>query len=174
MRRGERKNFFYDLYEKQLREAGAKQVIRFELYEGNRLVYAIFFSTRGITGSDRMKAAIWKADSTGTFRFRGTKSTQLELGIDGANFEPLKQALRDKFTSRVWVPIKTVLDFVSSDKTEYHRSQVKKNALRELESEGLLKVDETTRRRRGTYPDGTRVRFLSTKKAPSSRTLKRR
>ena len=161
----ERKTFIYDLYEKQLRDAGAKQVIRFELYEANRLVYAIFFATQDVTGSDRMKAAIWKADPTGNFRFRGTKSSQLELGIDIGNFEPLMQALRDEFTSKGWIPIGTVLDFVSSDKTDYHRSQVKRNALRALEIAGLLEADEDTRNKKRTYPNGTRIRIL--KKAPS-------
>jgi hypothetical protein len=69
----ERKKFFYDLFEKQLRDAGAKHVIRFELYEENRFVYAIFFAAQELTGADRMKAAIWNADPSGDFRFRGTK-----------------------------------------------------------------------------------------------------
>src|SRR5215831_17956874 len=36
-----RKDFFFSLYEAQLRSAGAKHVVHFELYEGNRLVHAI-------------------------------------------------------------------------------------------------------------------------------------
>src|SRR5207245_2394831 len=56
----ERKTFFYGLYEKQLRDAGAEQLVRFELREGPRLVYAIFFATHSTKGADRMKEAIWK------------------------------------------------------------------------------------------------------------------
>jgi three-Cys-motif partner protein len=95
----ERKKFFYDLFEKQLRDAGAKHVIRFELYEENLFVYAIFFAAQELTGADRMKAAIWNADPSGDFRFRGTKQGELDLGLDDPDFEPLKQTLRDRFAA---------------------------------------------------------------------------
>ncbi len=51
----DRKQFFYDLYESQLRSAGAEYVVHFEMYEGQRLVYAIFFGTHSLKGCDRMK-----------------------------------------------------------------------------------------------------------------------
>ncbi len=38
----ERKDFFYQLYTAQLKRNGAEYVVHFELYEGERLVYAIF------------------------------------------------------------------------------------------------------------------------------------
>jgi three-Cys-motif partner protein len=40
----ERRAFFFDLYERQLRGAGARYVLRFDLYSAGRLVYAIFFA----------------------------------------------------------------------------------------------------------------------------------
>lgn len=42
----DKKDFFYSLYRNQLKQAGARYVIHFELYQGGRLVYAIFFGTK--------------------------------------------------------------------------------------------------------------------------------
>jgi hypothetical protein len=154
----ERKEFFYDLYERQLRRAGAKQVVRFELYERGRLIYAIFFASQDETGSDRMKAAIWKADPTGSFAFHGGK--QLSLNLSSPSFEPLKEVLLKEFGDKGFVTIEAVLDFVSSDRTDYHRAQVKTHALKPLEVDGLLEADESTRRKKRTYPARTKIRFL--------------
>ena len=47
-----RKQFFYNLYTDQLRRAGAKYVVHFELWRENRLVYAIFLrrvTTKAVT-----------------------------------------------------------------------------------------------------------------------------
>jgi len=55
-----RKDFFYSLYKDQLRAAGARYVVHFELYAANRLIYAVFFATQSTKGCDRMKQAIWK------------------------------------------------------------------------------------------------------------------
>ena len=38
-----RKRFIYDLYRDQLKSSGANQVLHVEMYDGDRLVYAIFF-----------------------------------------------------------------------------------------------------------------------------------
>lgn len=154
-----RKQFFYDLYEKQLRSAGAKYVLHFEMYEGQRLVYAIFFGTHSLKGCDKMKQAIWKV-APGDFAFRGTRSGQLALDLGAYDFEPLKVALRRKFQGRGFVTIKDVEEFVMSDETDYHSSQFKTNALVPMEKAGEIDVDPTTRQRRLKYPAGTKLRFL--------------
>ena len=156
----ERKNFFYNLYEKQLRKAGAKHVVHFDLYEEQRLVYGIFFGTQNITGCDRMKQAIWKVVPFGDFAFHGTRSRQLMLGIETPDFEPLKEALSGEFRGKGWIPIKDIVNFVSSDKTEYHSSQVKRGALVPMENAKQIKVNERTREKKRTYPEGTLIRFL--------------
>ena len=43
-----RKEFFCQLYKRQLKQNGAEHVLRFELFEGGRLVYVIFFGTNGL------------------------------------------------------------------------------------------------------------------------------
>ena len=158
----ERKTFFYGLYENQLRKSGATQVVHFDLYEGNRLVYAIFFGAKHTTGSDRMKQAIWKVAPFGEFAFRGTKSAQLTLGLESVDFEPLMKALHNRFYGDGLVGIKEVLKFVASDRTDFHTGQVKRTALIPMEKAGAIDVDDKTRNRIYTYPDGTKLRFIAT------------
>jgi hypothetical protein len=52
-----------------------------------------------------------------------------------------------------------VEEFVASDQTDYHTGQLKTYALKPMEKEGQIKIDETSRKKRGTYPPGTRLRF---------------
>jgi len=154
----ERRQFYYALYEKKLREAGAKHVIHFELYEGNRLIYSIFFGTKHVLGCDRMKQAIWKVAPFGDFAFIGVRTTQLTLGIENPNFEPLKESIINEFRRKGWIRIEELHDFVSSDATDYHSGQYK-NVLRELERNEQIEVDENTRRRKFSYPEGTKLKI---------------
>lgn len=155
----EKKDFFYGLYESQLRKAGAKHVLHFDLYEGKRLVYAVFFATQHWLGSDRMKQAIWKV-TPGDFEFHGTRSTQLTLGLDTIDYRPLQTALQARFRGKGWIAIEGVQEFVGSDQTDFHTGQLKAHALVPMEDQGLLEVDATTRKRKHKYPDGTKLRFL--------------
>jgi three-Cys-motif partner protein len=156
----ERKEFFHSLYERQLKDAGATQVVRFELHEGDRLVYAIFFGTKSTTGSDRMKQAIWKVAPFGDFRFRGVRSGQLGLELASADFKPLIDALTAEFGGQGWVKVSDIQRFVASDRTDFHTGHVKKQALKPLEQAGRIEVDPMTRSRRFTYPDGVLLRFI--------------
>jgi len=155
----DRKKYFFDLYKTQLRKAGATYVVHFELYEGKRLVYAIFFGTKSLTGCDKMKQAIWKVAPFGDFAFYGVNEEQFSLDLTSANFKPLIEQLSKEFKNKGWVFIKDVLNFVKSDKTGFHSSHVKTKALREMEKQGLIQINENTRKRKGSFPDGTQLRF---------------
>lgn len=155
----QRREAFYDLYESQLRAAGAKHVVHFDVYSGNRLIYSIFFATRHEVGCDRMKAAIWKTAPEGTYEFRGTHVDQLALSLE-PSFEPLKKQLLDAFGDGQWHPIGAVQKFMRSDKTDYHCGQLKTNTLIPMEVDGLLEVDPSTRKRARAYPDGCMLRFI--------------
>lgn len=156
----ERKTFLFNLYKQQLKKAGAKYVIHFELYEGNRLVYAIFFGTKHLVACDRMKQAIWKVAPFGDFAFRGTHSDQLTLSLEFSDFTPLINSLQQQFQHRGWVSIQTVLDYVMSDETDFHSSQVKTKALRVMEDDGKIKIKEGTRKKKKSFPPGTLLQFL--------------
>ena len=154
------REFYYSLYRSQLKRNGAKFVVNFELYEGNRHVYTIFFGTQHLDGCDRMKEAIWKADPFGEFRFRGGLLDQLTLGSGIVDFSPLEQDLCAEFASKGWQKIEDVVDFVKSDATVFHSGQLKRNTLRSMEIDGKLEVKPGTRKRARTYPNGTELRFL--------------
>ena len=154
--------FFYDLYKSQLKAAGAKYVLHFELYEGNELVYAIFFGTGDLEGCDKMKQAIWKVAPFGDYRFRGSKLDQLTLLPDEMiDFTILAKTLHDEFKSNGWVKIDEVIDFVKSDATDFHSSHLKGSTLRPMEERGEIEVGPDSRKRKGTYPDGTILRFVA-------------
>lgn len=154
-----KKDFFYGLYEKQLRDAGADHVIRFDLFEGNRLVYAIFFATHHWRGADRMKSAIWQVAPFGDFAFHGTRSTQLTLGHGKTDYTSLRAALQSEFRGKGWVTIEQVTRFVGSDKTDFHTSGLKTKVLKPMETDGLIE-GHPKRKRARTYPEKSKLRFI--------------
>ena len=156
----ERKEFFYRLYREQLKEYGARYVVSFELYEGEQLVYAIFFATKNLEGCDKMKKAIWSIAPFGNFKFKSGFLHQFTLGSSVIDFGPLKRALLDKFSGRGWQRIERVIDFVKSDETPFHSSHLKMKTLKPMEASGRVEVKEGTRKRPGTYPKGTILRFI--------------
>ena len=156
----DRKDFLHGLYRRQLKEAGAEQVVHFHLFAGNRLKYSIFFGTGHTKGSDRMKKAIWKVAPWGDFEFRAGRQDQMVfLGLETPDFRPLKRQLQDRYGGRGWVTVQDILEFVRSDQTIYHDTQVKKPVLKPMEQQELVHVDESTRTRKWTYPSRCRIRF---------------
>lgn len=153
-----RKQFFYDLYERQLRRAGAKHVVYFELFEGNRHVYTIFFATKHHRGCDCMKAAMWKADGSGSFAFRGQRGGQMLLHLGAPDLEILRRQLASEFGGRDWISIERLTEWVQGDQTDFHSGHLKR-ALKGMEEDGRIEVNQATRRQRGKYPKGTCLRF---------------
>jgi hypothetical protein len=49
---------------------------------------------------------------------------------------------------------------VGSDRTDFHTDQVKKPVLVPMEDEKLIEVDPKTRKKRHSFPAGTRLKFL--------------
>lgn len=160
----EKTAFFFQLYEDQLKKNGARYVVRFELYDGRRLVYAIFFGTTNPEGCDKMKKAVWKVAPMGDYKFQGSRQGQLMLGDDEfVDYGQLEEALQRRFANTGWVRIEDVTNFVKSDATDFHSGQLKTKTLKPMEADGKLKVQVlgSKRRRPGTYPDGrTKLCFL--------------
>ncbi|NUM53973.1 MAG: three-Cys-motif partner protein TcmP [Candidatus Hydrogenedentes bacterium] len=155
-----RDRILFDVYEKQLRAAGARYVLRFNLFKGGRLFYALFFGTQDLTGCDKMKQAMWKVAPDGDFAFHGYHTEQLTLGLETVDFVPLMNELSGRFRNSGWVKIEEIENFVRSDETDYHSGHLKVKTLRPMESEGTILVDEKTRRRKFAYTPGTRIRFV--------------
>ncbi len=156
----ERKDFFYGLYRSQLKKNGAQYVVHFELYEGEGVVYTIFFGTNSLEGCDKMKKAIWKAAPFGDFKFRGGQLGQLTLGESVLDFGLLEQALRKQFGTKGWQNIETVQNFVKSDAVNFHSDHLKSKTLKPMESSGKIEVERPPGKRRGFFTSGTRIRFL--------------
>ena len=160
----ERRKFFYNLYKEQLKKAGAKQVVHFDLYkEANEQVYAIFFGTQNLAGCDKMKQAIWKTMPLGDYKFVGVRDQQRSFGQDVVDFTTLEDALCEEFGYGKWVRIEALQDFVKSDKTNFHSGHLKTETLKPMENNGKLEVRRqgSRNRRKGTYPNGTEIQFLS-------------
>ena len=155
----ERKQFFFDMYKSQLKKNGAKYVIHFELYEGERLVYAIFFGTSNPLGCDKMKQAIWQVAPFGDFRFRSRYIGQLMLGDGLVDFSVLERDLQQEFRSREWQTIEDIEDFVKSDATDFHSGHLR-SALRAMEDTGDIEVRRPTRQgRRNSATEAQQLAF---------------
>ncbi len=156
---GKTREFFYGLYKEQLKKAGSKHVLHFDLYEGNSLVYALFFATKNDLGCDRMKQAMWKVAPFGAYSFRGETIGQFSFGEQAVNFEELDTALIDEFGLDRKVTFDSVEEFMRSDKTLFHSNQLK-GRLAQMERAGTLTVEKSTRKRGGSYPPGTLLSFV--------------
>lgn len=150
------------IYERSLRDHGARYVTHFELWNGNRHVYTIFFATKHPKGMDVMKQAIWKADRTGGYVFRGRRGNQLEIELPEAplDYTPFANEIRAAFHGHDWFSIEDVENWAQTDATDYHSGQVRK-ALRELEISGGLEAKSGTGRPRKarTFPAGTLIKL---------------
>lgn len=159
--RVERKDFLYGLYKKLLKNAGAKYVLHFELYEKERLIYALFFATQHEKGCDVMKKAMWKTAPFDDFRFKSGMENQLTLGMQTVDFTILKEALHDEFGQQGWVDIESVEKFVKTDKTNFHSGHLKKITLKPMERDGELEIKpDDPKRRKYSYKKGTLLRFV--------------
>jgi len=154
-----KRDFFFGLYKEQLLKAGSRYVLRFDLYRDGHIVYAIFFATKHWKGADAMKKAFWKVAPFGDFAFRSAHYDQLILGVDVVDYNPLRTALLESFKGKGWVAIETIEQFVAG-RTDFHTDQLKTPVLVPMEDDGLIEVDPKTRKKKRTYPDGTKLRFL--------------
>ena len=107
-----------------------------------------------------MKKAIWKVAPFGDFRFRGNQLGQLVLGSDLVDFTLLEEAIHREFGQKGWQYIKNVESFVMSDATDFHSGHLKVKTLKPMEASGRIEVIPGTRKKSGTYPNGTMLRFI--------------
>lgn len=156
----ERRVFFFELYRRQLQSSGAENVLHFELYKGQRLEYAIFFGTHSLDGCDKMKQAIWKVVPGGDYRYWGGRSRQLSFGEGLVDFAVFQNDLYKRFSSDGWVRIEDVIEFAKSDQTDFHSLHLKTKTLKPMERDGLIQVRPETRTRKGSFQNGTVLRFI--------------
>ena len=104
-----------------------------------------------------MKSALWKVDPGGGIQFLDRFAGQSVLFQgDAVDVGPLRSALLARFSAQE-VGVEEINEYVVAD-TPYASSHWKQRVLKPLEKDGLIEVT-TPRKRRLTYPAGTRVRF---------------
>lgn len=159
-KKDDRREYLFELYRRQLKAAGATQVVRFDLWDGGRLVYALFHASKHCRACDRMKESIWKADPSGEFSFRASRKGQLGLLL-GPSFDALVDALVARFVGKGPIRMSEILDFVASDETDYYTGKLRKEALAPMEKAGRLRVHVEGKRTGMTYPEErTSIEFL--------------
>ena len=154
-----RKDFFYELYRKQLKLSGAQHVLNFELYEGNQLKYALFFATQSDQGCDKMKQAMWKVAPLGGYSFRSDTLGQLSFESRVVDFDELDCALIDEFGMNQPIEIESIEEYMRSDRVLFHSSHLR-SRLADMERASTLSVDQSPRKKRGAFPPGTILRFV--------------
>ena len=155
----DRKLFLVDLYKRQLRETCGFEFVRsFEFINvvRGRTEYFLMFGTRHIRGLEVMKDAMWALDPVSGVRFSGFAGDQQVLFEPEPDFGPLRNAMLSYFQGQT-VRIDEIERFVIVD-TDYKSTHYKKQVLKPLEDEGLV-VCKSSRKRRGTYPEGTVLQF---------------
>jgi three-Cys-motif partner protein len=156
----ERKDFLHDLFREQLKnEAGVKYVRSFEIVTRRGAGgYHLFFGTGHEKGLDRMKSAMWRIDPQEGRRFRdSTSSDQLVLLEPEPDLGPLATAISSRFGGDAFT-IEELERFALVD-TPFLPTHVR-SVLRPLEESDRLEV-LSERKRRRTYPSGTRMRLVS-------------
>jgi three-Cys-motif partner protein len=159
-----RRDFLHDLYLRQLRGAGgAKYVRSFEMRNDRDVAdYFLFFATNSAKGIQKMKAAMWKVDQGGEFRFSdATNLAQTVLFSPKPDFETLRRAIVLRFGGTE-PTVADIEEFVLAD-TPFRETHYKRQVLAELEKEAkLVVVGPPPKRRAGTFGEpAMRVRLLS-------------
>ncbi len=155
----QRRQHLHDLFRDQLKASGCRHVRSFEIDSTHGNGYHLFFGTNHELGLEKMKEVMWKVDPVSGQRFRdSTRSDQLVLFEEAPDTARLRRDLKDHFGDRPFT-IEQAVRFTLIE-TAYPPSHLKSRTLAPAEREGHLEV-LTPRNRARSYPDGTRMRFVT-------------
>lgn len=154
----EREEFLLGLYGEQLRvAANMDHVHRFTMTgPKNKQVCTLFYGTRSLDGVRKMKEAMWKVDPGGGCHFSDVTAGYDTLFTPEPDLAPLRAGIIEKFNDQT-VSIEDIDRYVVGD-TPYLSTHFKKQILKPLEQAGHIDIP-TERKKRFTYPPGTRIRF---------------
>ncbi len=151
--------YFHDLFEDQLRsECGLTFIQSFEMIRSSgHTGYYLFFGTRNFTAFDKMKQAMWAIDPSGQYRFSDRYADEDVLFQADVDTTLLRREMLREFAGRD-VGIEDLTEWVVIN-TPFASTHVKRASLKVLEDDGQIEIASSPRKRRGTYPDGTVLRF---------------
>lgn len=149
-----------DLYARKLGES-ASHVRYFEMRnKANATDYFLFFATNSLRGLQKMKEAMWKVDQGGAFSFSdATDPNQMTIFADEPNFGQLKKLILDQFRGKQ-VSVKQIEEFVLIE-TAFRETHFKRQVLLKGEDQDFEVTQAKPDRRRGTFPEGTVLRFFA-------------
>jgi three-Cys-motif partner protein len=164
--RRERRDRIVELYRNQLRAAGFSYVRTFEMLDdGNRTEYFLYFGTNSLTGLSKMKQSMWSVDPLGGSLFSDyTNTAQTILLQPTPDTLPLRHELQARFRGAGWVTIEEIQRFVLEHSAFSEEKHVKRGTLAPMEAADppLIEVERPVdkKKKKGTYPPGTKVRFI--------------
>lgn len=153
-----RVQFLHELFQEQLRFASANRFVRsIEIPTSESNGYRLYFTTASEKGLEKMKEAMWKADPLGGRRYTDTTG-ELVLFEPEPDTGPLLRALRAHFGAEPFT-IEEADRYTLLETPYLPGSHLKRRTLALAEKADRLEV-LTSRKRRGTFPADTRMRFL--------------
>lgn len=129
---------------------------------GNRTEYFLFFGTNNLTGLKKMKEAMWKVDGEGRFQFSDAANNpnQSLLFEVEPRYSLLKKYIVEQFAGKE-VSVEEIERFVLIS-TPFRETHFKRQILKPMEEAKppeIRVVSSNLQRRKGSFPEGTRVKF---------------
>jgi three-Cys-motif partner protein len=158
----DRAGFLLSLFERQLRsQRNVRHVWSFELHTDDGQDYRLVFATGHPRGLELMKEAMWSVDPYEGARYVAHNETGQEVLFGPEpNTRPLLDALRQVYGER-WFTIDEAERTTLEQTAFLPRRHLKKLTLKAAEAAGVLEVERRDGKARGTFSDGTRMRFVA-------------
>lgn len=149
------------LYQQQLQRY-ARFVRYFEMCnDQNRVIYDLFFASNHALGHAKMKEAFWQVDAQSGYKFSDrTNPNQGVLFVLDPS-QDVAVEIQRHFAGKT-IFSEEIIRFVE-DQTAYTQSQAK-HGLQILEQDKKIEVEslkkDGTKRRKGSFPNGVKIRFV--------------
>jgi three-Cys-motif partner protein len=159
-RQGDRIKNLLNFYLEKLQPIG-KFIRMFEMRNQNdRIIYHLVFVTNNPLGHLRMKEAMWKVDEEGDFRYSDSTNKDQAVLFHVDHDEKLFHIMQSLFSKRL-ISVEVLRTYIR-DNTMYIDKHLT-SSLQYGEEKGILTVNakkrDGSKRRRGTFPNGTLVTF---------------
>ncbi len=155
-------NCLLGVYAEKLQSHGVKHIKMFEMNDKNNYpLYSLVFATNSDKGFDIMKQAMVKTAENFSFRFSDAVDPKQTFLYPLGSTEWQKTASTQiyKHFRGKEVLIEVIKDYVMVDALYIYRSGILQY-LEDADPPKIEVVPQNKKRRRGTYPDGTMIRFL--------------
>lgn len=123
--------------------------------------YTLYFGTGSVVGLERMKEAMWKVDPSGGTRFAYSNDPdQMTIFGNEPDLTQLERQLRERFGTEEF-SIEQAWRYTATSTPFAPRMHLKEKTLKVAEVADRLEARQPAnpKRRRGTYPAGTLLRF---------------